>query len=166
MAKSEAAVWALLDDDAIRAVATFLPMIPLTPKGVWHLTAVNKGTRRALKAWLEGFKTKVEDAMDFCQKIGMPPKDVNTAVRLHLYARRIGEKGMLSFSSLIASGSLGRLTLLVLLRNQIGDTGLTALATAIGSGVLGKLERLWIDKPSQSLRDTCSARNIKLNTWA
>jgi hypothetical protein len=66
----------------------------------------------------------------------------------------------------ILEGALGSCTVINLRSNNIGDVGMQAFRDEIRSGVLDKLKRLWIGEPLQSLRYTCSARNIKLNTWA
>ena len=43
--------------------------------------------------------------------------------------------------------------------NQIGDEGMKAFSTVIASGALGKLETLYVDNPSEQLKAYCSSVN-------
>ena len=141
---SEARVWDLLSGDLVRAVAAFLPMIPLTPRGIWHLTAADKNTREALKEWLYRFKTEVMEARHFCTKFDKQPDQLMYASRLTLPCSMFSDNDLKVFSFNIRKGS-ANLMHLGLGDNKIGDEGMKAFSAALSSGSMGSLQKLYLN---------------------
>ena len=110
---------------------------------------------------------------------------------LDLEHNQIGDPGMIEFSRSIAIGSMELTTLQLGVNNimddglvmliphfkaklskltvfsigsGITDVGMRALSDEIAIGSMGNLNRLFINDPSQVLKDACASRNIRLNT--
>ena len=72
---------------------------------------------------------------------------------------------MKSLSSALSMGALASVTYLRLDENRIGDDGLTSLSSALATGAMASLRMIFLDSPSEQLKDHCSSKGIKLNTF-
>lgn len=100
--------WDLLDAELVRAIATFLPQVPITPQGVWHLAASNKFNHTHLVDWLRCFKRQVEETRSFCDKT-MLSKDSLSRRDLHVLNKRLDLGQEYELCAFIADGAFGRL---------------------------------------------------------
>jgi hypothetical protein len=128
------------------------------------VTLANSGSLRALTCLgLEGNQIGDPGMIEFSCSI--TSGSLRSLTFLRLDHNNISDPGMITFAEALKSpmGSIGALTSLRLGGNMIGDAGLEAFAVAIGNGSMGNLNRLFINNPSQVLKDACASRNIRLN---
>ena len=154
---SEASVWEQLNADAIRAVAKFLPLNLLTPKGVWHLMAVNRDTRDALKAWLEPFKRDVERTVKFCERVQRKPEELVEVVDLEdLHGDHLSYPDMCTFEriapELLGSG-VSTVQALNLRDVCLRDADMEELAFIARYGIIKAVQVLSLCGPSSSITD-------------